>query len=260
MAQFNYQDYESVVAKAQTSGGDGNSQKIGYFKLADGEEALVRINVSSVDQILFATVHKPIFGRKYEGLSNAYAGISCHNELGSYSDNCPLCKAVAAKHPVIGKAEKKCFIPMLVSYKDQASGQWSEPVAVVWERPASYAREIATKLQNYGDLTQVLLKMTRVGGGKETRYSLDYAVPTIFKPEMIPADFSIFDNFKVNKHSYWELTKEEIDDYLRTGEFHVGTNTSGVTSASTSTSAPAAPAADTGATAASSTKFTSFSF
>lgn len=223
MAQFNYQTYESIIAKAQNNPESSNgTSKISYFKLGENEEALIRINISSVDQIPFATIHKPIFGKQYTGLSNPYAGISCFNELGSYSvDACPLCRAVANGHPIIGKAEKKCFIPMLVAYKDKATGQWSAPVATVWERAAGFAREIATKLQNYGDLTKVLFKITRVGSGKETRYSLDYAIPTVFKPELIPEDFSAFANFKINKHSYWELTKEQIEDYLATGEFHV---------------------------------------
>lgn len=223
MAQFNYQTYESIIAKAQNNPESSNgTSKISYFKLGENEEALVRINISSVDQIPFATIHKPTFGKQYAGLSNPYAGISCFNELGSYSvDACPLCRAVANGHPIIGKAEKKCFIPMLVAYKDKATGQWSAPVATVWERAAGFAREIATKLQNYGDLTKVLFKMTRVGSGKETRYTLDYAIPTVFKPELIPEDFSAFANFKINKHSYWELTKEQIEDYLATGEFHV---------------------------------------
>lgn len=223
MAQFNYQTYESIIAKAQNNPESSNgTSKISYFKLGENEEALVRINISSVDQIPFATIHKPVFGKQYAGLSNPYAGISCFNELGSYSaDVCPLCRAVANGHPIIGKAEKKCFIPMLVSYKDKTTGQWSAPVATVWERTAGFSREIATKLQNYGDLTKVLFKMTRVGSGKETRYALDYAIPTVFKPELIPEDFSAFANFKINKHSYWELTKEQIEDYLATGEFHV---------------------------------------
>ena len=108
MAQFNYQTYESIIAKAQNNPESSNgTSKISYFKLGENEEALIRINISSVDQIPFATIHKPIFGKQYTGLSNPYAGISCFNELGSYSaDVCPLCRAVANGHPIIGKAEK----------------------------------------------------------------------------------------------------------------------------------------------------------
>ena len=225
MAQFNYQSYESVVANAQNNFSDsGDRPKIGYFKLGMNEEALVRINISSVDQIQMATIHKPVFGKKFEGLPNPFAGISCFNELGHYdAAGCPLCAAVDAKHPVIDRAAKKCFIPMLVSYKDATTGQWSAPSAVVWERPAGFAREIAVKLQNYGDLTKVLLKMSRVGSGKDTKYTLDYAVPTVFKPELIPEDFSAFNGWQANKANYWELTADQINDYLATGSFHMET-------------------------------------
>ena len=108
---------------------------------------------------------------------------------------------------------------MLVSYQGAATGAGSEVQPVVWERPAGFARELATKLQNYGDLTQNMLLISRTGSGQDTKYSLDYAVPAVYKPERIPEDFSAFDNFKINKHSYFEVTAEDIETYLATVSF-----------------------------------------
>ena len=214
---FSYEDYQKKSAAAQNS---ESLPKVGFFKLnKDGDSCLVRFNIRSTADFKMAKVHKPVFGRKYEGLSNPYAGIACHNELGGDANACPLCAAVAAGHPVIGKAENVIFVEMLVAYKDPATGMFAEPVPVVWERKGSYSRELVAKLQSYGDLSQQLFIMTRIGSGKDTRYNLDYAVPAIYKPEMIPADFSAFENFKVNKHSFWEKTVEEINEYLRTGTF-----------------------------------------
>jgi hypothetical protein len=55
----------------------------------------------------------------------------------------------------------------------------------------------------------------------QTTYSVDIlpAEHPVFKPEMIPTDFSAFNNFNIAKHSYWEKTAEEINAYLTTGQF-----------------------------------------
>lgn len=212
MSKFNYEEYQNVVSAAKngTSG-----VKVGFFKLAnDGDEALVRINCSSVNDLDFASVHTI-------STEGKWLKVSCLNPLGNYNDNCELCTAVANGNKAISKAQKKVYIQMLASYKDKVTGTWSDPVPVIWERPASYSRDIANKLKDYGDLRQTLLKITRNGiaGDMKTTYSLDYAVPTIFKPEMIPMDFSAFNNFNIAKHSYWEKTAEEVHTYLITGAF-----------------------------------------
>lgn len=213
MSTFSYNDYAKATAAAAAN--KGNSPRVGWFKLAnDGDEALVRFNISSVEDLKFATIHQL-------GASTKWMKVNCLNDFGSTEQKCPLCQRVAAGDTSIGKATNRVYIEMLVSYKDKTTGQWSTPIPVVWDKPAGFAREIATKLQNFGDLKQNLFKITRNGkaGDLKTTYPMDYAVPAIFKPEMIPADFSAFDNFKVNKHSYWEKSLEEIQTFLSTGAF-----------------------------------------
>jgi hypothetical protein len=55
----------------------------------------------------------------------------------------------------------------------------------------------------------------------QTTYSMDILPEThpVFKPEMIPMDFSAFNNFNIARHSYWEKTPEEIQTFLATGQF-----------------------------------------
>jgi hypothetical protein len=212
MSTFSYNDYTRAT---QAAANRTNSPKVGWFKLAnDGDEAIVRFNISSVEDLKFATIHQL-------GASTRWMKVSCLNEFGSREEKCPLCKKVAAGDTSIGKASNRVYIEMLVSYKDRTTGQWSTPIPVVWDKPAGFAREIATKLQNFGDLKQNLFKITRNGaaGDMKTTYSMDYAVPAIFKPEMVPADFSAFENFKVNKHSYWEKSLEDVQTFLNTGSF-----------------------------------------
>ena len=216
MSQFNYEDYQKVVAKAQNP--STNAVKIGFFKLGDGQEALVRINVSKLDDLKFATVHAPVFGKKFEGLGSGFTPVMCLNAVGSYSDACPFCKAAAEGSEVIGKAAKKVYVQMLVAYKDAATGQFSNPQPVVWERPAGFSKELAAKLRDYENLAAHVFKITRIGSGKDTKYSLDY-IPVYDKPELIPADFGAFTNFDLTKHSFWVKTAEELAEFVANGSF-----------------------------------------
>ena len=214
MSQFNYNQYQEVVNRAQNASSATSAVKVGFFKLHnDKDEALVRINVGSLDELQFATVHQLSAATKW-------MKVSCLNEVGSYSDNCPLCKKVAEGDSSIGKASKKVYVQMLVSYKDAATGAFSAAVPVIWERPAGFSREIANFLRDYGSLKEHVFKVTRNGaaGDMKTTYSIAY-IPLYDKPETVPTDFSAFNNFKIEKHSYWVKTLEEIETFLATGAF-----------------------------------------
>jgi hypothetical protein len=214
MANFSYSDYQNVIAKAQSNDNGSSSTKIGFFKMKnDQDEALVRINVSNLNDLQFATVHQL-------GAAQKWMKVSCLNPVGSYYDTCPLCAAVTGGAKDIGKAAKKVYVQMLVSYKDAATGQYSAAIPVIWERPAGFSTEIATLLRDYGDLTQRVFKVTRNGaaGNMKTTYSISY-IPIFDKPESVPTDFSAFVNFNIAKHSYWEKTAAEISAFLATGAF-----------------------------------------
>ena len=210
--QFTYQDYfNNVQSNAQSNASQG--PKVGFFKLKDdGDEALVRINLSSVEELQFAAVHTISANGKW-------MKVSCLSPFGVGS--CPLCAAANSGNGSISKASKKVYIQMLAAYRDKATGAFSAPVPVIWERPAGFSKDLANKLRDYGNLRDILLKITRNGiaGDMKTTYSLDYAVPTVFKPELIPADFTPFTNFNIAKHSYYEKTPEEIMAFLQTGSF-----------------------------------------
>jgi hypothetical protein len=237
MSTFNFNDYQSVVAKAQANA--GNVQKVGFFKLKnDGDVAVARLNISTTDDLAFASVHTISANGKW-------LKVSCMNPLGSYTGSCPLCNAVAGGNTSISKAAKKVYIQMMVSYRDpnSASG-YTAPAPVIWERPAGFSKEIANKLMIAGDLRNTLVLITRNGaaGDMQTTYSMDLIPAThpVFKSEMVPNDFSAFANFNIAKHSYWEKTVDEINAYLTTGSFPevIRTNTTAAPAVAT----PVAPA------------------
>jgi len=217
MSTFTINQYQAAQAAAQNR---QNGVKVGFFKLQnDLDEALVRFDLASVEELEFVTVHSIHAGDRW-------LRVSCLNEFGSYGDdNCPLCRAANANDQRIGKVAKKVFVKMLVSYKDSKTGQWGQPQPVVWERSATqkagFVSQLSTLYRDYGDLRNSLFKVTRNGAKSDinTTYSITYAVPTVYKPEMIPADFSALDGLKLNKHSYWEKTAEEMNTFIETGEF-----------------------------------------
>lgn len=222
MSQFSYAQYQNVVAQAQAN---GEGTKIGYFKLKDdGDIAIARINIGSTDEMMFASVHTLNVGGRW-------LKVNCLNPLGASNGTCGLCSAHAANPKgAVSKSAKKLFIPMLVSYRDSnAATGYTTPIPVIWDRPAAFSRELANKLMIAGDLRNTLVLITRNGKANDmqTTYSMDIlpADHPVFKPDMIPADFSGFNNFNIARHSYWEKTAEEINAYLTTGQFPERTQT-----------------------------------
>lgn len=214
MSNFSYDQYQEVIARAQTGSNNGGGQKIGFFKLKnDGDEALVRFNVKSLDDLQFATVHQL-------GASQKWMKVSCLNPVGSYHDTCPLCAAVASGNNTIGKAAKRVYVQLMVAYKDPTTQIFSAAIPVIWERPAGFSREIANLIKDYGDLTTRVFKVTRNGAANcmQTTYPISY-IPLYDKPESVSDDFSAFANFNIAKHSFWEKSLGDINVFLNTGAF-----------------------------------------
>jgi hypothetical protein len=251
MSSFSYAQYQQMVAAAEAnSNGDGT--KVGFFKVKnDGDIAIARINIASVDEFMFASVHTMNVGGRW-------MKVSCHNPLGMNGGGCPLCSAHSANpNGAISKSAKKMYVPMLVSYRDPNSATgYTAPAPVIWERPAAFSRELANKLMIAGDLRNTLVLITRNGkaGDMQTTYSMDILPENhpVFKPDMVPADFSAFNNFNVARHSYWEKTIEEINTYLQTGSFpergnnQQANNVANVANAYVAPQAPAYTAPTTG--------------
>lgn len=234
MSQFSFNDYQAVAAQAQSNSGNGT--KVGFFKLKDdGDIAIARLNIKSTDDLMFASVHTI-------NTAGRWLKVSCHNPLGNYNGNCPLC-AASANNKSISKAAQKVYLPMIVSYRDATSPSgYTAPIPVIWERPAGFSREIANKLMVAGDLRSVLVLITRNGkaGDMQTTYSMDVLPEAhpVFRPEMIPNDFSAFANFNIARHSYWEKSAADVNTFLTTGQFP-DTRINVTESATASVAAPA---------------------
>lgn len=218
MSKFNYADYVKVSQDRQARANTpASTARPGYFKLKnDGDNCLVRFNVGSVDDLQFVAIHDT-------GKGQSYRKVSCLRPVGS-SDHrtCPLCEANDAGNIAVSKTKQRVLLPCLVSYFDRATNSYTAAEPAVWDRPANFARDIANLLRDYGDLRKHVLKITRNGeaGSRDTTYTAAY-IPTYDNTQVVPDDFSAFDSYDFSKHSYWELSADEMRNYLRTGEFPV---------------------------------------
>lgn len=223
MAQFNsFADYqkraEQRAARQAAAQSGAGFAKVGFFGGKDangvkrmanaGDVALVRINYATKNDFMFASYHQ-------FGAAQKYMKVVC------LEDNCPLCTMANDGTDRVSKAKDRVFVPMVVAYKN-ADGTFTTPEAVIWDAPAAgrndYAKLLANKIDDFGDLRAHVFKITRNGTGLETTYSIDY-VPTIDNENIIKNDFTAFTNFKIEKHSYWIKTVDEINTFIATGSF-----------------------------------------
>ena len=148
--------------------------------------------------------------------------------------------------PEAAKAVVEVMLPLLNEKGILLAAQCCEHL----NRALVVERELANKLMIAGDLKNALVLITRNGkaGDMQTTYSMDIlpADHPVFKPDMIPADFSAFNNFNIARHSYWEKTAEEIQAYLTTGQFPERANTQSTNTVANVAAAAAYAAPQTG--------------
>ena len=202
MAGISYQDI--------TTNSSGNGEyKVGFFGIANGEEAIVRFAINSIDDFELYTVHPITIGQS----SYPNRRISClrANPKTDPIGYCPLC----AKGE---KIQQRMYIKM-IQYVTE-NGQ-IVPKAVVWDRPAySYAPQIKSYLDNYGPLSNIVCKIVRHGEGLETKYDIIPNLnPQVFTEQLYPKDFSDFEDFSVLGGMVMDRTFEEINQFIQTGNF-----------------------------------------
>lgn len=218
MSQFSFNDWNQSQT-AQKKSSEGSYKKVGFFKLPEGN-ALVRINCKSVEDLKMASIHNPIYPKQWSNTVKMYGGVSCLHNPTDKVNNCPFCRVAKATpaHEIVGPAKNKVYIEMMVSKQDPKTKSWLPAEPMIWERPSGMAVEIAAKIKDYGDLREVVFKVDKTGEGKDTKYNFNY-LPIFQNEDIVPKDFSAFENFNINKHSFWEKTAEEMEAYLATGVF-----------------------------------------
>lgn len=209
MANISYADYENK--KANYSNNSTKEYKVGYFALKDdGDEAIVRFGHSTPEEINIVTVHVVKMTNK-DG-KDVYKRVSCLREPHEPVSKCPLC---ASGNKMVDK-----FFVKLIEYVKDDNGN-IVPKARVWERPAKFARELKSFMDEYGDLTNFIFKIKRRGnrGSTDTTYNIIPVRQDVYKPEVYVKNFADFEGFKMAGSFYMVKTAEEINTFLKTGDF-----------------------------------------
>lgn len=165
--------FNEAMAMENSYSGDG----VSFFSLKDGEEALVRFVLDSMDELDAYTVHTV---KNKEGRWN---DVNCIREPNHPTSECPFCAAgVKAKNVVVLK---------MIQYKDGV------PTPVMWTRNfGQWAPDLKGYLDNYGPLSQIMCKIVRHGTQLDTTYQvIPNLNPTVYNLNDYPCDKSAFDDF-----------------------------------------------------------------
>lgn len=206
MAKFNYSEWEQSSPTTKT---ENNFKKVGYFNALknDGDEVVVRFPYASTEEFDLVNIHKVKVGTYYRN-------VSCLRGSKEPLDLCPLC--VSGNDP-----RKSLFFVKMIIYQTGESGL-IEAVPCVWERPISFAKQLATYISEYGDLKNYVFKIKRQGarGDLKTTYSIIPTNRDFYTAETgYVLDFSAFDTLDLSKHSYMNKTLDDINYYISTGAF-----------------------------------------
>lgn len=199
MANINFNDLTSTQ----------NEYPVGFFNLKNGEEAIVRIKIDSIEDFELYTVHPITVGQA----SFANRKVNCLRQDPKVDpiNMCPLC----AKGE---KVEQRIYIKMLKYVNENGK---IVPKAVVWDRAAyTYATQLKSFLDNYGPLSNMLCKIARTGEGRETKYTIMPNLnPAQYNEATYVKDFSAFDNYRVLGNAVMNKNFEEISQFITTGNF-----------------------------------------
>ena len=208
MGKYSYESLKSASQNQEATKEDRELQRVGYFNLTDEKpSAIVRFDVNSTDDLEIVDVHNVKITRDDK---TYWRNIACLRNNDEPFKNCPLC----AKD--IKTRSTRVFVRML-EYSIVDGKVVATPT--VWTRYSNFADELVTLLNQYGDLREHLFKVTRDVSSGKTKYTV------LYQPEMgiyteaagYVKDFSRFEKFLVNKHSYMERTFEELEKFVKTG-------------------------------------------
>ena len=202
MSKISFDDV--IVSNDQSS---STNNQVGFFNLKnDGDEAVVRFMIDSVDDMEILTVHDiRVDGR--------FRQVSCLRDPRDPMENCPLC----AK----GENVKQVIFLKMLQYENTPNGIEAKPV--VWQRNANtYAFRIKGYLDNYGPLSNILCKIVRHGASGDMKTTYDIIPnlsPTQFPQENYPINADAFKNYSALGTVVIDRNKDDINTFISTGNF-----------------------------------------
>lgn len=156
--------------------------RVGYFRLKDdGDEAIVRFMYHTAEELAddARLVHDVT-------INNRFYSIDCSGDPAT----CPLCKDGI-------KTSKKLFIKLINYVKDENGNIVPRPE--IWTRSSKYYFTLKSYLTEYGDLTDYLFKIKRVGRAHDfgTQYQILLAPAKDYPEDIYKKDDSLFSNYSL---------------------------------------------------------------
>ena len=184
--------------------------KLPYFSLkSDGAFAYVRFMEGSLEDLDIQRVH-PIEFTSQAG-KKLFPFVSCirTNLADVNDDSCPFCNASMTTKNVI-------YVKM-IEYTSNG------PVACVWQKPWGFINELKTLINDYGDITKCIFKVTRNGapGDTQTKYVMSYMPNQSADIVNYPIVNNAFADFDSSKACIWTKTYDEMQNYVTNGSFFV---------------------------------------
>lgn len=208
MAQINYETSQQIGAE-----NNNNSTLPRFFSLkTDGDEAVVRIMHDTTATFEIMTFHE------IQTSNGKFRKVNCIRDPREPLENCPLCNSGS-------KIKQAIFIHMIQYVKNEQGAIFAQPV--VWERSISYAEKLKGYIDNYGPLSDVICKIVRHGaaGDRQTTYDI---IPNLNKQIYTDAQYpkveNAFDNYKALGTIVLDKDYQDLDSFIRTGQFPVKDN------------------------------------
>lgn len=200
MAQININD-------VYTAGDNNQQNQIGFFNLQnDGDEAVVRFMVDSLEDLEILTVHDIFVNGKFRQ-------VSCVRDPREPIEKCPLCSK--------GEKIKQVVFIKMIQYVNTPNGVEASPV--VWQRSAStYAFRLKGYLDNYGPLSNILCKVIRHGakGDMKTTYDIiPNLSPVNYPQENYPILNEAFTDYSALGRIVLDKNADDINVFINTGSF-----------------------------------------
>ena len=203
MPKYSYETYSDIKSTTNNNNSRQRSN-VGYFKLKPGEKAVVRFNYDSASELEIVTLHEV-------KVKDRLRTIVCLRSASEPLDKCPFC---ASGLPI----KARVFVKLL-HYTQNADGSVKVTPEVA-NFPKKYADVLMSRYNEYGSLRDNLFTITRIGSGVETTYDIQYANPVKYsEANGYIKDFKDFETLDLAHHSYSEKTREDMEEYLQSGDF-----------------------------------------
>lgn len=210
MAKVNFNE---INASGSTTYANNDDYSVKFFKLNNGEDAIVRIMIDSAEDFDIRTVHKvALEGYQYG------KNVNCIME-GNNPNTCPLCATG-------NKINQRLYIRMI---KYEVVNGAIVPTPVVWERSV-FDKVFGTQalvdcIRDYGALSDLLCRISRRGEGLNTVYSVTFALnlmpatKAVYRDELYPKDSTLFGDFDVLGISIMDKNYDELTHFVQNGYF-----------------------------------------